>query len=127
MANSSVIDERVTLFLATSNGHTQTTDSDDQLNRIATINLFRILTKMNATENNILQYLGKFETISKCISVLSNEDFTVSDQLLKVLIASSLPSSWDIFIEPYITSEADMPLQEFLEELKMEFHRHQSE
>ena len=109
MANSSVIDERVTLFLATPNGHTQTTDSDDQLNRIATINLFRILTKMNATENNILQYLGKFETISK------------------FLIASSLPSSWDIFIEPYITSEAHMPLQEFLEKLKMEFHRRQSE
>jgi hypothetical protein len=64
--------------------------------------------------------------ISKCISVFSNKDFTVSDQLLKVLITSSLPSSWDIFIEPYITLEADMPLQEFLEELKLEFHQHQT-
>ena len=40
---------------------------------------------------------------------MADNDFKVSDNQFKVLISSSLPSSWDIFTEGYVGRQKDVP------------------
>jgi len=62
-----------------------------------------------AKENNILDHLNQLKLYWECINLMADDDFKVSDNQFKVLISSSLPSSWDTFTEGYVGRQRDVP------------------
>jgi gag-polypeptide of LTR copia-type len=101
-----------------------------------TMNLIRVLFKTSASEDaDITQHLNKIKSIWECINVLSGEHFKFSGQFFKLVVASSLPASWDIFTDPYMGSETgiysldsrrNMSSQEFLGVIISEYQHRQS-
>jgi hypothetical protein len=53
--------------------------------------------------DDIIEHLNKLQQYWERlgINLIGNEDFEFSDRLFKIVIAASLPPSWDAFTEPY--------------------------
>jgi hypothetical protein len=63
-------------------------------------NLLHTIAGENADINEHLNtLLGYWE----CIVLIDNDNFHISDPMFKVIISSSLPQSWDHFMESYIS------------------------
>ena len=59
--------------------------------------------------NNISDHLNKLKRYWERINLIADSDFKVSDNQFKVLISSSLPTSWDMFTEGYVGRHKDIP------------------
>ena len=75
-----------------------------------TIGIIRNLYRASANEgDNIADHLNFLKRYWERINLIGDDDFTVSDNQFKVLISSSLPSSWDTFTEGYVGRRRDVP------------------
>jgi hypothetical protein len=82
-------------------------------------------------EDDIAAHINKLKTFWNRLCMLDDEDFTVSDIQFKTIVASSLPTSWDTFTEPYVgrrkgTTPTEKNLtksQEFIGAVKEEYLR----
>ena len=75
-----------------------------------TIGIIRNLYRTSAEEgDNISDHLNKLKRYWERINLTADNDFKVSDNQFKVLISSSLPTSWDIFTEGYVGGRKDVP------------------
>ena len=61
--------------------------------------LFR---KCASEDDDIIEHLGELKKQWERLNVLEDADFRITDIQFKTIIASSLPSSWDVFTEPYV-------------------------
>ncbi|KAF8260560.1 hypothetical protein EI94DRAFT_1706198 [Lactarius quietus] len=84
-------------------------------------------------ETNISEHLTILKKYWEWINLMSDDNFKLPDLYFKIIISSSLPSSWDIFTEPFVGGmkgevERDtkklMFSQEFIGILKEEYSRH---
>ena len=75
-----------------------------------TIGVIRNLYRTSAEEgDNISEHLNKLKRYWERINLMADDDFKVSDNQFKVLISSSLPSTWDTFTEGYVGRRKDVP------------------
>ena len=75
-----------------------------------TIGITRNLYRTSAEEgDNISEHLNKLKRYWERINLMADDDFKVSDNQFKVLISSSLPSTWDTFMEAYVGRRRDVP------------------
>ena len=54
--------------------------------------------------DDIVEHLNKLKEAWEKLNMLDNENFFIPDTQFKALLASSLPPSWDIFMDPYVAS-----------------------
>jgi hypothetical protein len=97
------------------------------------INYLTILLKSSISEDgDIPQHLNMVKDIWEKVNVFSGVHFKLSDQGFKLIIASSLPPSWDAFTDQYMGSETDiyrydskrnMLFHEFLGVIASEYQR----
>jgi hypothetical protein len=89
--------------------------------------LFR---KCAADGDDIVEHLADLKKQWEHLNILDDADFRITDIQFKMIVASSLLSSWDIFTEPYVgccigTAEKDSKKltssQEFIGILKEEY------
>src|SRR5260221_265821 len=73
---------------------------------IATDNFRSLMTCANEGEN-ISNHLTKLKYYWDQLILFGNQNYHISDSLFKRIIASSLPSSWDLFTYPYVSSPLD--------------------
>ena len=75
-----------------------------------TIGIIRNLYHTSAKEgNDISDHLNKLKRYWEQINLTADNDFKVLYNQFKVLISSSLLSSWDIFTEAYVGGRRDVP------------------
>lgn len=83
-------------------------------------------------DDDINEHLTKLKQCWEQLNMLNDEDFRVTDTQFKTIIASSLPQSWDTFLDPYIgrrkgIDETDprkrVPSQELLGIIREEYTR----
>ena len=75
-----------------------------------TIGIIQNLYRTSAKEgDNISEHLNKLRRYWERINLMADNDFKISDNQFKVLISSSLPTSWDIFTEGYVGHRRDVP------------------
>jgi hypothetical protein len=61
-----------------------------------------LLYKTKAHEGeDLLKHLNTLKSYCNCINKFPNADFHISDTQFKSIISASLPSTWQMFIEPY--------------------------
>jgi hypothetical protein len=93
---------------------------------------YPILVKTFAEEgDNISEHLNTLKQYRESISLMGDSDFEVSDGSFKLIIAASLPPSWDTFTEAYVARKdvVDNDLrkvvssQQFIQILKEEYFR----
>ena len=97
------------------------------------INYIRTLFRCSAEEDaDIPHHLDIIKETWERINALGSEHFQISDLFFKIIIASSLPPSWDHFTETYIGSETgfvhfdpkkQMSSQEFIGVIISEYNR----
>src|SRR6267142_25248 len=100
------------------------------------INYIRTLFRCTAEEDaDIPRHLDLIKETWERINILGSEHFQISDLFFKIIIASSLPPSWDPFTENYIGNETSflqvdpkwqMSSQEFIGVIMAEYARHES-
>src|SRR5260221_9106263 len=73
---------------------------------IATDNFRSLMTRANEGEN-ISDHLTKLKYYWDQLILFGDQNYHISDSLFKRIIASSLPSSWDQFTVPYVSSRLD--------------------
>jgi hypothetical protein len=92
-------------------------------------NLLHIVAKK---DTNIGDHLMTLKTYWECVNLMSNDDFKLPDLYFKIIISSSLPSSWDVFTESYVGGQKGqverdpkklMSSQEFIGIIKEEYGR----
>lgn len=54
---------------------------------------------------NITNHLVKLKQYLKCINLIADNNFHISDTSFKIIISLSLPTTWDSFIELYISGQ----------------------
>jgi hypothetical protein len=96
----------------------------------------RGLFELRAKEgSDIAEHLTQLKQQWERLNVLDSPSFHIPDLQFKTLIASSLPSSWDVFTEPYMGGRIDaietdpkklMSSQEFIGAIKEEYLRRKS-
>ena len=73
------------------------------------VSIIRNLFHTKAEEDsNISEHLNQLKQYWERINQMDDEDFKISDVLLKVIISSSLPLSWDTFTESYVGGRKGM-------------------
>ena len=86
--------------------------------------------------DNISEHLDKLEQYRARINLMGDSDFEVSDDSFKLIIAASLPPSWDTFTEAYVGGRKDVvdndlrrvvSSQQFIQILKKEYLRREPE
>ena len=100
------------------------------------IALQRGLFELRAAEGaDIVEHLTQLKQRWERLNVLDSPSFHIPDIQFKTLIASSLPSTWDVFTEPYMGGRIDaietdpkklMSSQEFIGAIKEEYLRRKS-
>ena len=53
-------------------------------------------------EDNIIDHLATLKKYWDRINQIADDNFKFSDSMFKIIISSSLPPSWDAFMEPYV-------------------------
>ena len=53
-------------------------------------------------DNNISDYLVMVKKYWGCINQIADDNFKFSNFMFKVIISSSLPPAWDVFMKPYV-------------------------
>jgi gag-polypeptide of LTR copia-type len=85
-------------------------------------------------QDNILDHVITLKKYRECINLMDDDDFKISDIFFKVILSSSLPESWDTFMEPYVgvrkgvdknDPKKTVSSQEFIGILKEEYIRRQ--
>ena len=86
--------------------------------------------------DDIVEHLNKLKEAWEKLNMLDNKNFFIPDTQFKALLASSLPSLWDIFTDLYVASQSSLtatinakeavPTQEFIGILKEEALCHKS-
>jgi gag-polypeptide of LTR copia-type len=107
----------------------------EQCRHQTAMNYIRTLFKALASnDQEIPRHLSMVKDTWEKVNVLSSEHFSFSDQFFKLVIASSLPPTWDPFTDPYMGSETGiynndprrtMSSQEFLGIIISECEHHQ--
>src|SRR6202453_3692744 len=100
------------------------------------IAVIRNLFRTTADEDtNINKHLTILKGYWECIHLMRNDQFKLPDSYFKVIISSSLPKSWDVFTESYVSGRQGevvtdtkklVSLQEFIGILKEEYVNRQS-
>ncbi len=95
------------------------------------ITIQRALFKKCASEDeDMIEHLAELKKLWERLNVLDDADFRITDIQFKTIIASSLPSSWDVFTEPYVRRQVGVvekdpkkltSSQEFIGILKEEY------
>jgi hypothetical protein len=94
-------------------------------------NLFRACAD---EDDDIADHLKKLKNLWKRLTFIDDDDFRISDDQFKTIIASSLPPSWDIFTVPYFRKHKDsdenqskckIKSQDFIDILIEEYRRRQ--
>jgi hypothetical protein len=58
--------------------------------------------KCASEDEDVIEHLAELKKLWERLTVLDDADFRITDIQFKTIIASSLPSSWDVFTEPYV-------------------------
>jgi hypothetical protein len=58
--------------------------------------------KCAADGDNIVEHLTQLKKQWEQLNILDDTDFCITDTQFKTIITSSLPASWDTFMEPYV-------------------------
>ena len=53
--------------------------------------------------DDIMEHLNKLKKLWERLNTMDDDDFWISDNQFKTILASSLPPSWDIYMDPYIS------------------------
>ena len=81
-------------------------------------------------QDNILDYVITLKKYWEHINLMNDDDFKISDIFFKLILSSSLPESWDTFMEPYVgvckgvdknNLKKTLSSQEFIDILKEEY------
>jgi hypothetical protein len=98
----------------------------------AIANICNLLCVVADEDTNIGDHLMTLKTYWERVNLMTNDDFKLPDLYFKIIISSSLPSSWDIFTESYIGGQKGqvekdpkklMSSQEFIGIIKEEYGR----
>jgi len=73
-----------------------------QENQMANAIQCNLMCTFACDDNDIVAHINKLKTFWDWLCMMDNEDFTVSDTQFKTIVSSSLPISWDTFLEPYV-------------------------
>ena len=57
--------------------------------------------------DDITEHLNKLKKLWERLNTMDDDDFRISDNQFKTILASSLPPSWDIYTDPYISKRKD--------------------
>jgi len=109
---------------------------NESCRHLTVINYIHTLFHCAAEEDtDIPCHLDIIKETWECINVLRSEHFQISDLFFKIIIASSLPPSWDLFTESYIGNKTNfiqidpkrqMNSQEFIGVIMSEYNCHET-
>jgi len=94
-----------------------------------------ILVLLMEEDADIPRHLNIIKETWEQINVLGSEHFQISDLFFKIIIASSLPPSWDLFTKSYIGNKTnfiptnpkrEMSSQEFIGIIMSEYNHRES-
>ena len=74
------------------------------------VTMLRSMFAMRAAEgDDIPEHLTKIKKLWEHLNMIRSRNFHIPDNQFKAVITSSLPMTWDNFMEPYIGGDPDIP------------------